>query len=142
HPLAELQKKGRQDDDKYTILRDTIHCTDPAYIAWGYYIYERLNPAVVERSTTLNADARVVQSKRCQVVDIKADKSTLTFTRIDEVLPMLPPGQLPPRKYVPLEQWSPYLLRVVGLPKGGYEIRCEGKLLGRMDDAALASGFN
>src|ERR1051325_5511935 len=36
-PIDPLQLLGQKDDDKYTILRDKIHLTGPAYIAWGYY---------------------------------------------------------------------------------------------------------
>jgi lysophospholipase L1-like esterase len=142
HPLQELQEKGQMDDEKYTILRDTIHLTDPAYIAWGLYLYVGLNPQAVESRATLDAKGKVIAAKGCKVLDVKADADAVAFTRQDEVLPILPPGPLPPRKYVPLEQWSPYMLEVRGLAKGMYEIHCEGKRLGTADAGALAKGVN
>jgi lysophospholipase L1-like esterase len=33
HPIADLQKNAQADDDSFTILKDTIHLTDAAYVA-------------------------------------------------------------------------------------------------------------
>jgi lysophospholipase L1-like esterase len=142
HPLDDLQKSGQKDDDAYTILKDTIHLTNPAYIGWGYLLYERLSPAVVASSVSLTAAGKVNSTKNCRVEDIKASDGMLTFTRLDEVLPLLPPGPLPPRRHVPLEKWSNYALQVTGLPDGLYEIRCLGKRLGTASAANLAQGVN
>lgn len=142
HPLQDLQDNAQKDDDKYTILKDPIHLTDPAYIAWGYYLYERLNPPVAESSAVLTAKGDVGAVKGCRISDVQADKDGLTFVRADQVLPILPPVALPPRKHVPLEKLSPYLLKVTGLPEGTYEVRCEGKPLGTADAKALAEGVN
>src|SRR5271155_2708919 len=57
-------------------------------------------------------------------------------------LPILPPGTLPPRKYVPLEALSRYLLKIAALPEGGYEIRCEGKVMGTASAKSLDQGVN
>jgi lysophospholipase L1-like esterase len=142
HPLDELQKAGQKDDDAFTINKDTIHLTDPAYIAWGYYLYERMLPPTEESSATLTAAGEVKATKGCKISDVQNADGKLTFVRADEVLPILPPVALPPRKYVPLEKLSAYRLGVTGLPKGEYEISCEGKPLGVADAAALASGVN
>jgi lysophospholipase L1-like esterase len=142
HPLDELQKNGQKDDDKYTILKDNIHLTDPAYIAWGYFLYQGLNPINMESVAVVNASGTPATSKRCKIVDLKATDTGVSFTREDEVLPILPPVALPPRKHVPLEQWSAYGLQVNGLAKGDYEIRFEGKLLGKASAEALDKGIN
>jgi lysophospholipase L1-like esterase len=142
HPLADLQKNGHKDDDAYTILKDNIHLTNPAYIGWGYLLYERLNPALVESSASLTADGKISGTKRCRIEDVKSREGTLSFTRLDEVLPILPPGPLPPRKYVPLEKWSKYWLKIEGLPSGDYEIRCQDKRVGSASAAVLAQGVN
>jgi lysophospholipase L1-like esterase len=142
HPLADLQRNGQRDDSSYTILKDTIHLTNPAYIGWGYLLYERLRPDFVESSASLTANGKVAETKRCHIEDIKANDGTLHFTRLDEVLPILPPGDLPPRPYVPLEKWSNYSLRIDGLPEGAYEIRCQDKRIANATAAALAKGVN
>jgi lysophospholipase L1-like esterase len=142
HPLEDLQRNGQKDDDSYTILKDTIHLTNPAYIAWGYYFYERLNSPAAVSQAALSADGKVTKAVGCKVEDVKAEAKGLSFTRTDAVLPILPPEALPPRKYVPLEKLSAYLLTVTGLPDGDYEVRCEGKPLGTADAKALAAGVN
>jgi lysophospholipase L1-like esterase len=142
HPIQELQDSAQKDDDKYTILRDNIHLTDPAYIAWGYFVYRDLNPPAAQSSATLSAAGEVTATTRCKISDVKADKDGLAFVRADEILPILPPGTLPPRKYVPLETLSQYSLKVTGLPEGNYEIRCEGKPVGTASAKSLADGVN
>lgn len=73
----------------------------------------------------MTADGRVTATERCEIRDVVAGDGGLSFTRVDEVLPILPPGPLPPRLSVPLESHSRYLLQVTGLAAGEYEIRCE-----------------
>jgi lysophospholipase L1-like esterase len=143
HPLEALQLAGEKADKDYTILKDKIHLTDSAYVAWGVYLYERLTPPAGESRAVLTADGKVTKTARCAVEDVKTEARSLSFTRQDEVLPLLPPAALlPPRGQVPLEKLSPYLLTVTGLPEGTYEILCEGKLMGEADAGRLASGVN
>jgi hypothetical protein len=142
HPLEALQLRGQKDDPDYTILKDKIHLTDPAYIAWAYYLYERISPPAAESSATLSAKGDVIAASRCQISDVKAGAGSLSFTRADDILPILPPVALPPRQHVPLEKFSRYLLRVSDLPQGKYEILVEGKTLGMVEAKALAQGVN
>jgi lysophospholipase L1-like esterase len=142
HPLEDLQRNGQKDDEAYTILKDTIHLTNPAYVAWGYYLYEGLNPPSAVSHAALSADGKVTKAVGCKVEDVKAEANGLSFTRADAVLPILPPEALPPRKPVPVEKHSAYLLTATGLPDGDYEVRCEGKPIGTVDAKALAAGVN
>ena len=109
---AALQAAGRADDDSYTILKDTIHLTDPAYVAWGYFLYERFDPPPCDCHAALTAAGKVTEATRCRLTDVSAADGVLRFTRRDEVLPLLPPVELPPRKRVPMERLSPYRLTV------------------------------
>ena len=95
------------------------------------------------------ATRRLVQKQaafRCEYCRIHEEDEPYAFhiehTRQDHVLPILPPGTLPPRKHVPLEQLSNYSVRLVGLKAGDYEIQCEGKTLGTASAEALAKGVN
>jgi len=76
---------GQKDDDKYTILSDNIHLTKPAYIAWGYFLYQGLNPPAAESAATLSADGKVGATKECKIESVKADKGTLSFIRADAI---------------------------------------------------------
>lgn len=143
HPLEAMQREGEKADKVYTILKDKIHLTDPAYVAWGLYLYVRLSPPVAESGAALTADGKVTKTTRCTVEDVKAEAGSLSFTRQDEILPLLPPASvLPPRGLVPLEMFSPYLMTVTGLPEGSYEILFENKLVGEADAGRLAAGVN
>ena len=91
HPLEALQKAAQKDDDAYTILKDTIHLTDPAYIAWGYYLYGNLHALAAESRAILSARGEAGKSVRCKVSDVKADDKGVSFTRQEDILPLLPP---------------------------------------------------
>jgi lysophospholipase L1-like esterase len=142
HPLDALQQGAQKDDDKYTILRDSIHLTDPAYIAWGYFLYDGLHFGGGSSSLTLSADGKVVTAMRCQADQVETKDGEIRFVRRDEILPILPPGPLPPSKYVPLEKCSDYRLQITGLGKGTYEIQCETQTLGSVSANALGKGVN
>lgn len=142
HPLGALQTGAQADDPAYSMLKDKIHLTDSAYIGWGYILYDLLAPPAVESTATLNADGQVTETANCQVIDVTPSDGGLAFTRIDKVLPILPPVPLPPRKQVPLEARSRYLLTVKGLAPGTYELTCDGQAVGTADAEALGRGVN
>ncbi len=144
-PTNELQMQAQKADDKYSILRDKIHLTDPAYLAWGFYLYDGLRIPPVVNEVTIDMKAlKVVSEAGCTVegLEIRKDFQAVKFTRVDRVLPILPPGELPPRAFVPLEKHSSYSLRINGLPAGGYDIRCDKVLLGTLSNIELAKGVN
>jgi hypothetical protein len=76
---------------------------------------------------SLTAKGKVAETKACHSNDIKTSDGTVSFTRFDDVLPIPPPGALPPRLYVPLEKWSKYWLQIDGLSEGIYENRCQDR---------------
>jgi hypothetical protein len=142
HPLDALQRAAQERDSSYTILADSIHLTRPASVAWGFFVFDRLDLPFVSSAATLTVDGHVAATDRCTIRDVKAGGNTIAFTRIDNVLPILPPGPLPPRLGVPLESQSRYLLAIVGLTHGEYEIRCEDQPIGSASAEALAAGVN
>jgi len=143
HPLAAMQAAGEKVDPAYTMLKDKIHLTNPGYIGWGYYFYDLVSPGAVESAAILDAKGQVTKTSGCTIEDVSSQPNgTLAFTRLDKVLPILPPGLLPPRQAVPLEERSRYLLTVTGLPEGQYDVACEGVILGTTSAQALAKGVN
>ena len=142
HPIDTLQRANESLDPAFSILKDTIHLTDPAYVAWGFYAYDGLNLPFVRSDAVLKGDGTVLAHENCTIEDINASDGRLTFTRADSVLPILPPVDLPPRLSVPLEAHSLYLLTVTDLPAGDYEILCEDKPIGVIDSKTLADGIN
>ncbi|AGA28900.1 SGNH/GDSL hydrolase family protein [Singulisphaera acidiphila] len=142
HPLGALQAGAQADDPSYSMLRDKIHLTDSAYVGWGYILYDLLDPHAVASEATLSADGQVTETVNCRLLDVSSSDGELAFTRADKVLPILPPILLPPRKYVPLEARSRYMLKVTGLAPGKYEVTCEKQAIGTVDADALGRGVN
>jgi hypothetical protein len=142
HPLDALQRAGHRENPGFSILRDSIHLTRPAYVAWGFFLFDRLDLPFVRSTATLTSEGQITATENCTISDVEAGPDTLSFTRADTVLPILPPGPLPPRYSVPLEAHSRYLLAVTGLQPGEYEIRCEGYPIGTAGAHALALGVN
>jgi hypothetical protein len=102
----------------------------PAYIAWDYFLYEGLNPPPAETSAELSFSGKLHNATRCKIKDIKVEKNALSFTRLDDILPILPPGPLPPRKYVPLEKlakqlWAGQNSEQIGKTSFRFEIRLQ-----------------
>ncbi|MGE3821636.1 MAG: GDSL-type esterase/lipase family protein [Isosphaeraceae bacterium] len=141
-PLAALQRNACRDDPGYSILKDRIHLTDPGYLAWGFAFYDRLDLPRARSVAMIGAQGKVIWTSGCEIRDVETTEEGLAFSRIDRVLPILPPGPLPPRHLVPMETHSAYQLRVVGLKPGTYDITCDGKLVGATDEASLALGVN
>ena len=127
------------------MLRDSIHLTDPAYIAWGYFLYDGMK-FKGDRSELMLFPGQSVKEEGCKLVGgldaVKVKGDEIRFVRQDLVLPILPPGSLPPRKFVPLQEHSAYRLGIGGLKAGMYEIECEGKLLGVASADDLGKGVN
>lgn len=142
HPLADMLAAAQKEDAGFTIMKDSIHLNEVGYVAWGTYCYVSLGLGDAVSSATLSADGKVVAAQRCKIENAKLADGVLSFERLDEILPLLPPKQLPPRTTVPLERASQYLLKVNGLAAGKYEVRCEGLPLGVCDAGQLDKGVN
>lgn len=170
-PLEDMQNFRQNEVSDFTINKDRIHLTDSAYVAWGFFIYEGLNPPAAESSVEL-LDGKVVSAVNCSVSSVKASAHRVEFVREDKILPMLPPhpipvtintaptkalaapvssvssyaeehwSELPPRQYCPLEKHSRYMLKIGGLEDGVYLIEAEGKPLGTASAAQLKEGVN
>ncbi len=172
HPLEELQAKGQKIDDNYTINSDHIHLTDSAYVAWGYFLYEGLNPPDVESVLEIDAHNGLIRSaENCRAKILKTG-GELVFERTDDVLPILPPdpipasnayrsrisiigayaeptpfarnsGQnLPPRQIFDMESKSRYSLKIAGLAAGKYTLECNGQVVGSATENQFAAGVN
>jgi lysophospholipase L1-like esterase len=143
-----LQDEMQRIDEKYTILRDKIHLTDPAYIAWGFYLYQGMKlkdeecELVVFPGQFVKGFGSSVPGGLGGVSETKSGDQ-IRFKRQDKTLPILPPGPLPPRKLVPLEELSSYVLNIGGLDmQAKYEILCEDKSLGVVTGKDLRIGVN
>ena len=171
HPLDQLQTESQKLNPNFSLNADIIHLTDSAYVAWGFYLYDSLNPPPSDSSLELDARSKkVIAAHNCSAKFVDSN-ALLTFEREDDVLPILPPDplpednpfrnriaakpsfgpalvasadahKLPPRAFVPLEKHAQYLLKISGLEPGIFELACNGKPVGTTDQAHLAAGIN
>lgn len=171
HPLEALQLKQQGTMPAYTINSDIIHLTDSAYVAWGFLLYDSLNPPQAESRLELDASSKkMIAALNCSARVIESD-AILTFEREDNVLPILPPNpipasnryreiinaqsafgqinsddpsaqKMPPWGLVPLEERSRYMLKIMGLPPGFYRLECNGSLCEVFTQEAFATGIN
>jgi len=171
-PLEDMQNLRQNEVSDFTINKDRIHLTDSAYVAWGFFIYEGMNPPVAESYVELSADGKVIGTVNCSVNGVKVGSDRVEFTREDAILPLLPPNpipvttttaptkalaapassvlsyaeqhwsDLPPRSYCPLEKFSRYMLKISGLGEGAYTIAADGKPLGTASASQLKEGVN
>src|SRR5262249_33539215 len=102
----------------------------------------RLELRLARSAVTVTAGGDVTATEDCAIRDVESSAGVLSFTRRDQVLPILPPGPLPPRLSAPAEAHSRYLLEVTCLGPGQYESRCEGQPTGAADAQTLAVGVD
>lgn len=140
--LLNLQATAEKENPAFTINKDNIHLTTPAYVAWGLFLYAELKPPAAENSAELDATGKITAAQGCAIEDLKAADGGLKFTRKDAILPLLPPVELPPAASVPFEAHARYLLKVTRLAEGAYEILVEGQPLGEASAQELAAGIN
>lgn len=126
-------------------LDDGVHLNDLGQLAMGYAMLKGLDAPAEVSSVTIDAvSSAVTASSGCTVSAVTGVPDGLMFTRLDRGLP-LNLGILSGLNYrwVPLpDGLNRYTLTVVNLPAGDYEIRAEGRKLGKSTAEALARGLN
>ncbi|MBI5384170.1 MAG: SGNH/GDSL hydrolase family protein [Verrucomicrobia bacterium] len=135
------------DTKKHTRLHadDSVHLNDLGQLAMAYAMLKGLGAPEDVSSAVLNANsASLIGARGCRISEIKKRDDGLDFVRRDEGLP-LSLGILSGLNYrwVPIpEGINRYMLTVKNLPAGDYEIRAEGRRLGKASANRLARGLN
>ena len=80
----------------------------------------------------------ILRSADAAGVTARAGRASVTVVTPDAARAVA----LPPRRSVPLEARSRYLLKVTDLSPGQYEVSCEGQTIGTADADALGAGIN
>lgn len=151
--MREIQRRiieanaTEKDKTKHTLLHvgDGVHLNELGHLAMAYAMLKGLGAPEDVSSAVLDAKKDVATSaKGCTISDIKPNSDGIDFTRLDQGLP-LNLGFLSGLTYrwIPIpEGISRYMLTVGNLPPGEYEIRAEGRSLGKTSAALLARGLN
>jgi lysophospholipase L1-like esterase len=143
--LAANEKES--DGKKHTRLHaeDGVHLNDLGQLAMAYAMLKGLGAPENVSSAAINAEDGTVQaSVHCRISDVTKRESGIDFVRLDDGLPLnLGPLSGLNYRWIPIpEGTNRYLLKVANLPPGAYEIRAEGRLLGKVSSQRLAEGLN
>src|SRR5215212_7338733 len=151
--MREVQRKiveanaKEKDPKKQTRLHveDGVHLNDLGQLAMAYAMLKGLGaPADVSSATVDGTSGNVLAEDNCVISKIIRTTNGIAFTRLDRGLPLnLGTFSALNYRWVPIpENINRYLLSVTNLPRGDYEIRAEGRLLGKVSAQRLARGLN
>jgi lysophospholipase L1-like esterase len=126
-------------------VEDGVHLNDLGQLAMAYAMLQGLGAPEDVSSVALDAQKGIVlESEGCTVSRLRKLEDGLGFLRKDHGLP-LNLGILSGLNYrwVPIpEGINRYMLTIKGLPEGDYEIRADGRSLGKTTAARLEKGLN
>jgi lysophospholipase L1-like esterase len=143
--VAESNANAKPDEKVNMHVKDGIHLDELGQTAMAYAMLKGLGaPEDVSSAAIEMKGMQVSDSKGCEIRDLKAVKDGIEFTRLDQGLPLnLGPFTHFQFRWVPLADGiNRYMLTVKGLDAGTYEIRADGRLLGKVQAEALARGVN
>jgi len=123
---------------------DGIHLNDLGQMAMAFAILKGLGAPAEVSSATIDTTGKVVASEGCHVTNILHEGDTLSFTRLDERLPLnLAPLWMLHGLYIPIgDELNRYLMTVTGLSEGRYEVTAGGRSLGTWKAGDLNRGIN
>ena len=135
-------KAMRVKEPKYTVSGDGIHPNPTGHAVIAFEILRELKaPAEVDR---VEIDFKTGKAAQGDALQVEAKKDSLSFGWKTK-LPM--PGD--PRWDKRLEDWEPHqepfnrlIMKIVGLPKGAYEILKSKQIIGSATDEDLANGIS
>lgn len=123
--------------------KDGVHLEELGQLAMGFAMLKGLGAPEEVSAAAIDLQNTQVTSRNCRISDLEKSKDGLSFTRLDAGLPLnLGPFTWLQFRWVPLPDLSHYLLTVAHLPEGEYEVRVDGKSIGRTTAKDLAKGLN
>ena len=124
---------------------DGVHLNDLGQLAMGYALLRGLGaPAEVSAVHLDAAKGTLVSADNCRVSAFTRLSDGISFNRLDRGLPLnLGIFSALNHRWIPIpDTLNGYRLRVTGLPEGNYEVKVEGRLLGKYTADRLARGEN
>jgi lysophospholipase L1-like esterase len=138
-------KKMAADKAAFDCFPDSVHTNSKGGVLMAHSILTAMHAPAVVSDLALDATGKVTASDGCKVSDVKAGSDSITFTRLDNALPLVlsadQKGLLP---YLDnLANLNRYGLKVAGLDKAGrYELKIDGKKAATFTGEQLAKGVN
>jgi lysophospholipase L1-like esterase len=142
--VIESNKTAKPEDQVRLHVKDGIHLDELGQLAMGYAMLKGLGAPGDISSVEIDAAESSAKATGCSVSGMTKSDGALTFTRLDQGLPLnLGPLTQLQHRWVPIPDGiNGYRLLVKNLPEGEYELRANGRLLGKERAAALAKGIN
>lgn len=142
--MIDGNKNSKPEDQVSMHTKDGVHLSELGQLAMGYAMIKGLGAPEEVSSVEIDAADSTATGSGCQVKDLVSKDGTLSFTRLDEGLP-LNLGALWQLQH----RWIPfpdgingYRLKVKNLPAGEYELKAGGRPLGKENAEQLAKGVN
>ena len=124
---------------------DGVHLNDLGQLAMGHAMLRGLGAPTEVSSLTVDAAAlRTVTTENCAASALERLPDGIAFRRLDRGLPLnLGIFSALNHRWIPIpDTINGYRLKVTGLEPGEYEVRAEGRLLGKYSSERLARGEN
>jgi lysophospholipase L1-like esterase len=138
-------KKAEHSKPTRLHVDDGVHLNDLGQMAMAFAILKGLDAPADVSSASINAlDGNVTMSKQCRISKIERRDELLRFIRTDERLPLnLSPLWMLQGMYIPIgNDLNRYMLSVLNLAPGKYEISANDRPLGTWSAEALSQGVN
>lgn len=145
HALADLWKtNAAKGAEKVNLTGDPVHPGGPGQLTMAYACLTGLGAPALVSKATIEASGKVVSATQCAITELKNEGGKLSFTRLDDCLPMpIPSEAVTGLKLVPLtEKLNDYTLTVTGLPAGKYTVTIDGAKVADVTSEQLTAGWN
>lgn len=140
----DLMAKDDPKAEKAKPYPDGFHTAGPGGMLMAHAILTGLgSPAVVSEATIDAAQAKST-GKDCEITDLKANETAVSFQRLDAAMPWpIQKDWLPMLPYTnQLKDLNWYGLKVAGLKEGNYAVKIDGEEVARFTASQLAEGVN
>ncbi len=144
-PYMKIMMAARATDPKAFIGGgDAIHPGPSGQTLMAWAVLKSLGATPLVARAEIDAASKKITGENCRVDNLETANGGVSFDRLDQALPM--PIDQRAESALPLapvlNDLSRYELRVSGLAAGTYEVTIDGESAGKVDAAALASGWN
>jgi lysophospholipase L1-like esterase len=145
HPFVTLLEKARAENPKNQIGGGgAVHPEAPGHTILAWVILKELHfPTLVSSAEIDAAQKKIVKAEQCEISHVIAKDGGISFQRLDAALPFFPIKAKSILKWTPIEtDLNEYMLKVVGLAEGKYEIRIDGIKVSEQSSVELTTGVN
>ncbi len=145
HAMAFLDVWNKMERQPVSMMGDAVHPGPPGQLTMTATLLAGLGaPGLVSRSEIDAGTGTSSKAVQCKIANIKTVGDTLSFDRLDEVLPFpIPDDARPAATFLDsIANLSQYMLTVSGLKTGEYDVNIDGVKVATVSSSELARGWN